>query len=95
MDYEVFKTDFLNQYFESLNVSSNEPGWNVLILQGMIFKEFQDCKALLDMLDDEEYVRKYKFWLENKFEEMVDWFLKGKLEITSRPLPAYAGNNRK
>ncbi|KAJ0946599.1 putative transcription factor & chromatin remodeling ARID family [Helianthus annuus] len=61
----------------------------------MSFKEFQDCKALLDMLDDEEYVMKYKYYLENKFNDMVDWFLKEKLEITTRPLLAYASDNRK
>ncbi|KAJ0680975.1 putative transcription factor & chromatin remodeling ARID family [Helianthus annuus] len=94
-DYEVLKSDYLNRYFENLNLSSNEPDWNVLILQAMTFKEFQDCKALLDMLDDEGYVKKYKYCLENKFDDMVDWFLKEKLEITMRPLPAYASDNRK
>ncbi|KAF5823421.1 putative transcription factor & chromatin remodeling ARID family [Helianthus annuus] len=94
-DYEAFKTEYLNQYFEGLSISSNEPDWNVLILQAMSFKEFQDCKALLDMLDDEGYVMKYKYYLENKFDDMVDWFLKEKLEITTRPLPAYASDNRK
>ncbi|MFS7928800.1 hypothetical protein Hanom_Chr04g00324981 [Helianthus anomalus] len=54
-EHEKFKTEFLNEYFESLNISTNEPDWNVLILQAMSFKEFQDCKALLDMLDDECY----------------------------------------
>ncbi|KAJ0439070.1 putative transcription factor & chromatin remodeling ARID family [Helianthus annuus] len=54
-----------------------------------------NCKALLDMLDDDSYVGKYKFYIEKKFEEMVDWFLKDKLEINIRPLPAYAENNRK
>ncbi|KAJ0770876.1 putative transcription factor & chromatin remodeling ARID family [Helianthus annuus] len=74
-DYEAFKTDYLHQYIESLNISSNEPDWNVLILQAMLFKEFHDCKALLDMLEDDGYVKK--------------------LEITTRPLPAYASDNRK
>ncbi|KAJ0698014.1 putative transcription factor interactor and regulator CCHC(Zn) family [Helianthus annuus] len=94
-DYETFKTEYLNQYFESLDISSNEPDWNVLIIQAMSFKEFQDCKALLDMLEDDSYVSKYKYCIENKFEDMVDWFLKDKLEITTRPLPAYAADNRK
>ncbi|MFS8000703.1 putative transcription factor & chromatin remodeling ARID family [Helianthus anomalus] len=61
----------------------------------MSFKEFQDCKVLLDMLDDEEYVMKYKYHLETTFNDMVDWFLKEKLEINTRPLPAYASDNRK
>ncbi|MFS7938742.1 putative transcription factor & chromatin remodeling ARID family [Helianthus anomalus] len=47
------------------------------------------------MLDDEGYVGNYKFFIEKKFEEMVDWFLKEKLEINTRPLPAFAENNRK
>ncbi|KAM0066106.1 putative transcription factor & chromatin remodeling ARID family [Helianthus debilis subsp. tardiflorus] len=94
-EYENFKTEYLNQYFESLNISSNKCDWNVLIMQAMSVKDFQDCKALLDMLDDESYVGKYKFYIERKFEEMVDWFLKDKLEINTRPLPTYAENIRK
>ncbi|MFS7928795.1 hypothetical protein Hanom_Chr04g00324911 [Helianthus anomalus] len=94
-EHEKFKTEFLNEYFESLNISTNKPDWNILILQAMSFKEFQDCKALLDMLDDEDYVIKYKYHLETTFSNMVDWFLKEKLGINSRPLPAYASNNRK
>ncbi|KAJ0679828.1 putative transcription factor & chromatin remodeling ARID family [Helianthus annuus] len=73
-EYEKFKNDYLNSYFKSLNISSEEPDWNVMILQAMSFNEFQDCKALMDMLEDDGYV---------------------KLEINSRPLPAYAENNRK
>ncbi|KAJ0590050.1 putative transcription factor & chromatin remodeling ARID family [Helianthus annuus] len=61
----------------------------------MSFKEFNDCKALLDMIDDDEYVMKYKHHLETKFNDMIDWFLKEKLEIYTRPLPAYASDNRK
>ncbi|MFS8024397.1 putative transcription factor & chromatin remodeling ARID family [Helianthus anomalus] len=94
-EYETFKNEYLNQYFESLNISAEEPDWNVMILKAMSFKEFQDCKALLDMLDDDGYVGKYKFFIEKKFEEMIDWFPKVKLEINTRPLPAYAENNRK
>ncbi|KAJ0678364.1 putative transcription factor interactor and regulator CCHC(Zn) family [Helianthus annuus] len=94
-EYETFKNEYLNQYFESLNISAEEPDWNVMILKAMSFNEFQDCKALLDMLDDDGYVGKYKFFIEKKFEEMIDWFLKVKLEINTRPLPAYAENNRK
>ncbi|KAL9997783.1 putative transcription factor & chromatin remodeling ARID family [Helianthus debilis subsp. tardiflorus] len=66
-----------------------------MILQVMSFNEFQDCKAVLDMLEDDEYVQRYKFYIEKKFEEMVDWVLKVKLEINTRPLPAYAENHRK
>ncbi|KAJ0578096.1 putative transcription factor & chromatin remodeling ARID family [Helianthus annuus] len=85
LEHEKYKSEFL----------TNEPDWNVLILQAMSFKEFQDCKALLDMLDDEDYVIKYKYHLETTFNNMIDWFLKEKLGINSRPLPAYASNNRK
>ncbi|KAJ0589244.1 putative transcription factor interactor and regulator CCHC(Zn) family [Helianthus annuus] len=94
-DHEKFKTEFLNEYFENLNISTNEPDWNILILQAMVFKDFQDCKALLHMLEDEDYVFKYKCYLETVFENMIEWFIKEKLEIQSRPLPAYATNNRK
>ncbi|KAF5813961.1 putative transcription factor interactor and regulator CCHC(Zn) family [Helianthus annuus] len=69
--------------------------WNILILQAMSFKDFQDCKALLHMLEDEDYVIKYKCYLDSTFENMIEWFIKEKLEIHSRPLPVYALNNRK
>ncbi|KAJ0516382.1 putative transcription factor interactor and regulator CCHC(Zn) family [Helianthus annuus] len=94
-EHETFKSDYLNDYFEKLNLTSNEPDWNVMILQSMKFKEFLDCKALLDMLDDSEYVMKYKYEIEGKFEEMIDWFLKKKMGITWRPVPVYMGNNKK
>ncbi|KAJ0795178.1 putative transcription factor & chromatin remodeling ARID family [Helianthus annuus] len=57
--------------------------------------DFRDCKALLDMLEDVDYFLKYKYYLEITFDSMIEWFLKEKLEIHSRPLPAYASNNRK
>ncbi|KAF5806768.1 putative transcription factor & chromatin remodeling ARID family [Helianthus annuus] len=66
-----------------------------MILQAMKFNEFQDCKALLDMLEDGEYVMKYTFELEVKFEEMIDWFLRIRMGITTRPIPAYMSNNWK
>ncbi|KAF5753783.1 putative transcription factor interactor and regulator CCHC(Zn) family [Helianthus annuus] len=94
-EFMAFKNDYLNSYFEKLEISSNEPDWNVMILQILKFKDFLDCKALLDMMDDEEYIGKYKYILQTKFEEMVEWFMIKKLGITTRPLPAYASNNRK
>ncbi|KAJ0532040.1 putative transcription factor & chromatin remodeling ARID family [Helianthus annuus] len=94
-EHEKYKSDFLNEYFEKLNITTNEPDWNILILQVMSFKDFKDCKALLDMLEDEDYFIKYKYYLEDTFNNMIEWFLKEKLEIHSRPLPAYASNNRK
>ncbi|KAJ0913745.1 putative transcription factor & chromatin remodeling ARID family [Helianthus annuus] len=94
-DHETFKSDYLNDYFEKLNLSSNEPDWNIMILQTMKFNEFQDCKALLDMLEDSVYVMKYKYELEVKFKEMIDWFLRIRLGITTRPIPSYMSNNRK
>ncbi|MFS8000971.1 hypothetical protein Hanom_Chr13g01184841 [Helianthus anomalus] len=63
------------------------------LLQTMEFKDFMDCKALLDMMDDDEYIGKYKYILQSKFEEMVEWFITRKLGITTRPLPAYVSNN--
>ncbi|MFS7960598.1 hypothetical protein Hanom_Chr08g00704961 [Helianthus anomalus] len=91
----MFKTNYLNDYFEKLEISSNEPDWNEMILQTMKFKEFLDCKALLDMMDDDEYVGKYKFILQIKFEEMVEWFITKKLGVTTRTILAYASKNRK
>ncbi|KAJ0799086.1 putative transcription factor & chromatin remodeling ARID family [Helianthus annuus] len=93
--HEKFKSEFLNECFENLNISANEPDWNILILQAMSFKDFQDCKDLLNMLEDVDYVIKYKYYLETTFNNMIEWFLKEKLEIHTRPLPAYASNNRK
>ncbi|KAJ0956739.1 putative transcription factor interactor and regulator CCHC(Zn) family [Helianthus annuus] len=59
-EFMAFKNDYLNSYFESLEISSNEPDWNVMILQTMKFKDFMDCKALLDMMDDDEYIETEK-----------------------------------
>ncbi|MFS7965572.1 hypothetical protein Hanom_Chr09g00763821 [Helianthus anomalus] len=73
---DEFKNDYLNSYFETLNVSSeDENDWNRMILKALEFHEFADCKALIDMFDDREYVFKYKVDLKKKFEEMVQWFL--------------------
>ncbi|MFS7945669.1 putative ARID DNA-binding domain superfamily [Helianthus anomalus] len=92
---DEYKLDYLNSYFESLNLSSHEPDWNVMILQAMYFYDFQDFKELLDMLEDVEYVFKYKHELEIKFEEMLEWFIKIKLGISTRPIPPYSAHNRK
>ncbi|XP_035836248.1 uncharacterized protein LOC110891416 isoform X1 [Helianthus annuus] len=93
---EQFKAEYLNSYFETLNVSNeNELDWNLLILKALEFNEFADCKALIDMLDDREYVFKYKLDLEKKFEEMVRWFLSVYMGVTSRPIPPYSPNQRK
>ncbi|MFS7911468.1 putative transcription factor & chromatin remodeling ARID family [Helianthus anomalus] len=94
-DYDEYKTYYINSYFENLNLSSQEPDWNVIILQAMEFHEFQDCKALLDMLEYVEYVCKYKYDHETKFEKMLEWFLKIKLGISTRPLPPYTADNKK
>ncbi|MFS8000970.1 hypothetical protein Hanom_Chr13g01184831 [Helianthus anomalus] len=32
-EFLAFKTNYLNNYFEGLEISSNEPDWNVMILQ--------------------------------------------------------------
>ncbi|KAJ0680132.1 putative transcription factor & chromatin remodeling ARID family [Helianthus annuus] len=93
-EFMKYKSNFLNDYFEKLELSSNESDWNIMILQTMKFKDFLDCKALLNMLDDDDYVRKYKFILQTKFDEMVEWFMTEKLRVTTRPIPAYASNNQ-
>ncbi|MFS7944728.1 putative transcription factor & chromatin remodeling ARID family [Helianthus anomalus] len=47
------------------------------------------------MMEDGEFVFKYKHELEMKFEEMLTWFIKVRLGITTRPIPPYASGNRK
>ncbi|KAM0021716.1 putative transcription factor & chromatin remodeling ARID family [Helianthus debilis subsp. tardiflorus] len=47
------------------------------------------------MIDDEEFVSKYKHMLETKFEEMVKWFLIDYMGLSSRPIPPYAPNKRR
>ncbi|KAJ0683607.1 putative transcription factor interactor and regulator CCHC(Zn) family [Helianthus annuus] len=93
---EQFKEEYLNSYFETLNVSDeNEYDWNLLILRALKFNEFADCKALIDMLDDREYVFKYQVDLQKKFEEMIRWFMEVYMGITSRPIPPYSPNRKK
>ncbi|KAJ0444367.1 putative transcription factor interactor and regulator CCHC(Zn) family [Helianthus annuus] len=93
---EKYKNDYLNSYFETLNVSNeNEFDWSRMIIRELEFKEFSDCKALLDMIDDRDFVFKYKHDLEMKFEIMVGWFLKEKLGITSRSIPPVLDDGRR
>ncbi|KAF5769193.1 putative transcription factor interactor and regulator CCHC(Zn) family [Helianthus annuus] len=93
---DEFKNDYLNSYFETLNVSDEtEIDWNLMILKSLEFHEFNDCKAVISMLDDREYVFKYKYELSKKFEEMVKWFLTEYLGITHRPFPPYTKDNHK
>ncbi|MFS7914526.1 putative transcription factor & chromatin remodeling ARID family [Helianthus anomalus] len=47
------------------------------------------------MLEDTEYVCKYKYDLEIKFDEMLEWFIKTKLGISTRLIPAYSSDKRK
>ncbi|KAJ0923511.1 putative transcription factor interactor and regulator CCHC(Zn) family [Helianthus annuus] len=93
---EKYKQDYLNSYFETLNVSNeHEFDWSLMIIRALEFKEFSDCQALLDMIDDRDFVFKYKHDLEIKFETMVGWFLKEKMEITSRAIPPQLDDGRK
>ncbi|KAM0051771.1 putative transcription factor interactor and regulator CCHC(Zn) family [Helianthus debilis subsp. tardiflorus] len=93
---DEFKNDYLNSYFETLNVSDEtEIDWNLMILKSLEFHEFNDCKAVISMLDDREYVFKYKYELSKKFEEMVKWFLTEYLGITHRPFPPCTKDNHK
>ncbi|KAF5805083.1 putative transcription factor & chromatin remodeling ARID family [Helianthus annuus] len=93
---DEFKNDYLNSYFETLNVSDKtEVDWNLMILKSLEFHEFGDCKALINMLDDREYVFKYRIDLQKKFEEMVQWFLNEYLGINHRPIPPYSMDQRK
>ncbi|KAJ0435320.1 putative transcription factor & chromatin remodeling ARID family [Helianthus annuus] len=92
---DEYKENYLNTYFEDLNLSSQEPNWSKMIIHAMEFHEFSHCKSLLDMMEDGEFVFKYKHKLEIKFEEMLTWFINVKLGITTRPIPPYASDNRK
>ncbi|KAF5765659.1 putative transcription factor interactor and regulator CCHC(Zn) family [Helianthus annuus] len=90
-----FKERYLNSYFEDLDLSSQEPDWNMMIVKNMEFNEFDDCVAFINLLDDREFVIKYKHMLDSKFEELVKWFLFNYMEITSRPVPPVALHKRK
>ncbi|MFS7929015.1 putative transcription factor & chromatin remodeling ARID family [Helianthus anomalus] len=46
------------------------------------------------MIDDKEFVIKYKHELEGNFEEMVTWFLNVKLGISTRHIPPFTSDNR-
>ncbi|MFS7923802.1 hypothetical protein Hanom_Chr03g00265141 [Helianthus anomalus] len=92
--HEEYKEDYLNTYFESLNMSSMELNHDVMGIRPMQFQDFSDCISLFDKLEDVEYVFN-KHELEVKFEEMIECFLRQKLGINSRPVPPYAKNNRK
>ncbi|MFS7901075.1 putative transcription factor & chromatin remodeling ARID family [Helianthus anomalus] len=66
-----------------------------MIVKALEFHEFADCKTFLDLIDDREFVFKYKHMLELKFEEMVKWFLIDYMGITTRPVPPFTPNKRK
>ncbi|KAJ0837324.1 putative transcription factor & chromatin remodeling ARID family [Helianthus annuus] len=92
---DEYKENYLNSYFEDLNLSSQEPDWSLMIIHAMEFHEFSHGKSLLDMMEDGEFVFKYKHELEIKFEEMLEWFINIKLGISTRPIPPYTNDNRK
>ncbi|KAJ0718669.1 hypothetical protein HanLR1_Chr08g0273151 [Helianthus annuus] len=92
---EKYKEGYLNSYFEDLNVSSHETDWSVMIIRAMEFKDFNDCKALLEMMEDGKFMFQYKHELERKFEEMLQWFITVKLGITTRPIPSQMTDNKK
>ncbi|KAJ0591847.1 putative transcription factor & chromatin remodeling ARID family [Helianthus annuus] len=92
---DEYKENYLNSYFEDLDLSMQQPDWSQMIIHAMEFHDFTDCKSLLDTMEDGEFVFKYKHELETKFEEMLTWFIKVKLGITTRPIPPYASDNRK
>ncbi|KAJ0606462.1 putative transcription factor & chromatin remodeling ARID family [Helianthus annuus] len=92
---EEFKQRYLNSYFEELRLSSQETDWSIMIIMAMEFKEFEDCRAFMNMLDDREFVFKCKYILESKFEELARWFLFEYMGITTRPVPPFIPNKRK
>ncbi|KAF5791488.1 putative transcription factor & chromatin remodeling ARID family [Helianthus annuus] len=92
---ERYKEEYLNSYFEDMHVSSCETDWSVMIIRALEFKNFSDCKNLLNMLEDGKFVFHYKHELEKKFEEMLHWFITVYLGITTRPIPPMMIDNRK
>ncbi|KAJ0555308.1 putative transcription factor interactor and regulator CCHC(Zn) family [Helianthus annuus] len=92
---EEFKQRYLNSYFEDLNLSSQESDWSVMIVNAMEFREFEDCRAFMNLLDDRDFVVKYKHILDTKFEELVHWFLNSYMGIRSRQVPPVDSYKRK
>ncbi|MFS7914676.1 hypothetical protein Hanom_Chr02g00156341 [Helianthus anomalus] len=68
---DEYKENYVNSYFEDLNLSTQEPDWSQMIICAMEFHDFSDCKSLLEMMED--FVFNYKHELEGKFEEMLTW----------------------
>ncbi|KAF5774618.1 putative transcription factor & chromatin remodeling ARID family [Helianthus annuus] len=66
-----------------------------MIIRALEFHDFADCKSLLDMIGDRDFVFKYKHDLEKKFEELVGWFLNVKMGISSRPIPPLMPDDRR
>ncbi|KAM0059320.1 putative transcription factor & chromatin remodeling ARID family [Helianthus debilis subsp. tardiflorus] len=92
---QEFKEKYLNSYFEELHLSTQETDWSIMIVKAMEFKEFEDCRAFMDLLDDRDFVLKYKHILDSKFEELVKWFLFDYMGIKTRPVPPIASYMRK
>ncbi|KAJ0434921.1 putative transcription factor interactor and regulator CCHC(Zn) family [Helianthus annuus] len=92
---DEFKERYLNSYFEDLHLSSQETDWSIMIVKAMEFKEFEDCRTFMDLLDDRDFVLKYKHILDSKFEELVKWFLFEYMGIKTRPVPPIASYMRK
>ncbi|MFS8002495.1 hypothetical protein Hanom_Chr13g01202721 [Helianthus anomalus] len=61
---EKYKEEYLNSYFVDLHVSSYETDWSIMIIRAMEFKDFNDCKALLEMMEDGKFVFQCKHELE-------------------------------
>ncbi|KAJ0798683.1 putative transcription factor & chromatin remodeling ARID family [Helianthus annuus] len=91
---EKYKENYLDSYFEDLNIPPQEPEWSMMIIRAMEFYDFTDCKSLLEMMEDSKFVFKYKHELERKFEEMLTWFITVKLGITTRPISPHAADNK-
>ncbi|MFS8009978.1 hypothetical protein Hanom_Chr14g01291601 [Helianthus anomalus] len=58
-----------------------------MIMQAFEFNNFEKCREVMDLLDDVQYVEKYKHQFRDRFEEMVSWFIDHYLKIpTGRPI---------
>ncbi|MFS7998204.1 putative transcription factor & chromatin remodeling ARID family [Helianthus anomalus] len=66
-----------------------------MIIRALDFKNFNDCKNFLNMLEDGKFVIHYKHELGKKFEEMILWFITVFLGITTRPVPPMMIDDRR
>ncbi|KAM0046070.1 putative transcription factor interactor and regulator CCHC(Zn) family [Helianthus debilis subsp. tardiflorus] len=80
---------------DQLTLQGFTTDWSIMIVNAMEFKEFEDCRAFMNLFDDRDFVLKYKHILDSKFEELVKWFLFDYMGIKTRPVPPIDSYMRK